>query len=712
MDWIATHRRLALACICAFCTVAILLTLLFPEVPFFSAVAHGEQSFGDLLRREGRKTATRDDMAFLGIDETTLNFVPFNPDDVVNNRAFQLLTEHPSPWSRELWAVTLDRLFDAGARLVLFDMMFGKPGESDEAFRAALDRYRERVVLVANFDLQSQIFIWPTPALIPDAAHDDRAGYAVFFPDSLDGKVRSVRYQISDRQLAGLPPHPSQEIFSSFSARGVQKLGQAASIPNALEPQLLRFSSADVYQPKPLWEIFDPKIWAAPVPKSSGNGSGYGDGAFFKNKIVVIGASSQVAHDVVDTPLTPSMSGPVLHLHAIAAALAGEFLRPTPVWLRYVLIGGSGLAAWLLVAFQRRPVLSLVAICAVTVAYLGLARLLYDFSGLLLLTVPVLAVFVLGGAFSSGFDYILERREKVRTRRTLERYVSKNLVKEILENPHGFYSTAKGARKPVTVLFSDLIGFTTLSERADPEELVRQLNEYLSGMVAVVFENEGTLDKFIGDAIMAVWGNVRSQGPEADARAAARTALGMRRALKKLNEGWRAEGRMGLGMGIGINQGEALVGNIGSYAPHERLDPTVIGDAVNLASRLEALTRTYAVDILVGPTATELIRDHFHLRSVARVQVKGKTVPVEVSTIVAEKGEEVEGDLLKWVAVYEEGFRNFRDRDFTQAKILFERFLESYPNDYLAKMYLDRALEYEQQPPDESWNAAEVFTKK
>jgi adenylate cyclase len=264
----------------------------------------------------------------------------------------------------------------------------------------------------------------------------------------------------------------------------------------------------------------------------------------------------------------------------------------------------------------------------------------------------------------------------------------------------------------VTVLFSDLVGFTTLSEHAEPEELVSQLNEFLSAMVKIVFENNGTLDKFIGDAIMAVWGNVRSEGAAEDAQAAARTALGMRRALKELNDRWHAKGRMPLGMGMGINHGEAIVGNIGSYAPHERLDPTVIGDAVNLGSRLEGLTRTYGVDILVGEAATPLLRDHFHLRTVARVQVKGKAVPVDVATIIAARGEDVPGDLLKWLETYEEGIVKFRNREFTEAKILFSRFSEFFPNDHLARIYLESALQYEQQPPAEGWNAVEVFQKK
>ncbi|MDQ6623351.1 MAG: hypothetical protein M3Y86_07690, partial [Verrucomicrobiota bacterium] len=133
---------------------------------------------------------------------------------------------------------------------------------------------------------------------------------------------------------------------------------------------------------------------------------------------------------------------------------------------------------------------------------------------------------------------------------------------------------------------------------------------------------------------------------------------------------------------------------------------------VNLASRLEALTRTYGVDLLVGEKAVALISDDFHLRSVARVQVKGKTIPVSVSTLLCAKGDDYDQELLKWIESYEEGIVKFRGREFTEAKILFQRFSEFYPNDYLAKMYLDRALEYEKQPPGENWNAAEVFTKK
>jgi adenylate cyclase len=700
MHWLGRHRFLILASICFFWTGVIVLGHFFPGVPFISAPWRGEQSFEDLLRREGRKTPAPSDFVFLGIDQSTLQLPPLTAEEIASNRAFQLITEKPFPWSREVWALLLDRLLAAGARLVIFDMLFNPPNDGDPAFHAALDRYRDKVVVGANFDMQNPNKlqeITPNNTLIPPPQLlDDRVGFVNFWADPIDGKIRAVTYRVTDRQLADLP---SEEIYESLSARALAKIGHANDVPQDFRGHMIRFTSPDAFAPRPLYEVFDPKFWHA----------NYADGTFFKDKIVMVGSSAQVEHDTVVTPMSPYTLGPALHLQAMAAAMNHQFLRATPANAGLGLVGAAGLAAWLLVAFLRRPLLCLGAVVLITASYLGAARLCYDGTGLLLLTVPVLSALVFSGSFSLGFEYALERLEKLRTRRTLERYVSKNLVKEILENPDSYYSTLRGVRVPATILFSDLIGFTTLSEKADPEALVSQLNEYLSRMTSVVFRNGGTLDKFIGDAIMAVWGNVRSFGMAQDTKDCVRAALAMRRELRQLNQKWREEGRMGLGMGIGINQGEVIVGNIGS---HERMDPTVIGDSVNLASRLEGLTRIYGVDILVGASAAELARDEVHIRSVARVQVKGKSKPVDIFTFVGARDDEVDPEFLKWLDTYEEGLEKFRTRDFTDAKILFSRFLEFYPDDLLAKMYLDRALEYEQTPPNEAWAAVEVFEKK
>ncbi len=701
MHWLGRYRLLVLALICLFWTSLILVGHFFPTVPFISAPWRGEQSFEDLLRREGRKTPAPPDFVFLGIDQSTLQLPPLTADEIASNRAFQLMTEKPFPWSREVWALLLDRLFAAGTRVVMFDMIFSPPNDGDPAFHAALDRYHDKVVLGANFDMANPAqAVTPNNTLIPPPQlQDDRVGFVNFWTDPIDEKIRAVTYRITDRQLADLPPDPSEEIYQSLSARALAKMGHANDVPQDFRGHMIRFTSPDAFAPRPLYEVFDPKFWHA----------NYADGAFLKDKIVMVGSSAQVEHDTVVTPMSPTTLGPALHLQAMAAAMNHEFLRSTPAKTGLALVGAAGLVAWSVVAFLRRPLLCFGTLVVITGAYLGAARLFYDRTGLLLLTIPVLSALVLSGLFSLGLEYAVERLEKLRTRRTLERYVSRNLVKEVLENPDSYYSSLRGVRVPATMLFSDLIGFTTLAEKADPEALVSQLNEYLSRMTSVVFSNGGTLDKFIGDAIMAVWGNVRSFGMAQDAKNCARAALAMRRELRQLNQKWREEGRMGLGMGIGINQGDVIVGNIGS---HERMDPTVIGDSVNLASRLEGLTRTYGADILVGASVAELARDEVYLRSVARVQVKGKSKPVDIFTFIGARNEEVDPELLKWLETYEEGLEKFRAREFTEAKILFSRFLEFYPDDLLAKMYLNRALEYEQAPPDEAWDAVEVFEKK
>jgi adenylate cyclase len=711
MHWSGRARLFVLTLICLFWTGLIFVGHFFPSAPFISAPWRGEQSFEDLLRREGRETVPPRDFVFLGIDQSTLQLPPFTAEELAGNRALELMTERPFPWSREVWALLLDKLFASGARLVMFDLLFNPPNDGDPAFHAALDRYRDKVVVSANFDFQDSAQqdneaklttqgVTPNDVLIPPPQlQDDRVGYVNFWPDVIDGKTRAVTYRVTNRLLAGLPAEPGDIVYESLSARALQKAGHASDVPPDFHGHMIRFTAPDAFEPRPLYEVFDPKLWHA----------NYGDGAFFKDKIVMVGPSAQVLHDVVDTPMSPNTLGSTMHFQAMAAALGHEFLRPTPSTIGLILVCVAGAVAWSLVAFVRRPLLCLGGLAGITGGYLVMSRLVYDNAGLLLLTVPVLSALVLSGSFSLGFEYFLERLEKLRTRRTLERYVSKNLVKEILENSESYYSSLRGVRVPVTILFSDLIGFTTLAEKADPEALVVQLNEYLSRMTSVIFSNGGTLDKFIGDAIMAVWGNVRSLGPAQDAKSCARAALGMRRELSELNKNWREQGRMGLGMGIGVNHGEVIVGNIGSQ---ERMDPTVIGDAVNLASRLEALTRTYGVDMLVGASAAELVRDEIYLRSVARVQVKGKTKPVDVFTFVCARAEETDPELLKWLETYEEALEEFRTRDFTDAKILFSRFLEFYPDDLLAKMYLQRALEYEQAPPDEAWEAVEVFQKK
>ena len=155
MHWLGRHRLLVIALICVACTGGVLLGHFFSRLPFLSGIWTGEQTFEDFMQREGRKTATRSDFVFLGIDQSTLELPPFLPEEIADNRALQLMTARPFPWSREVWAIMLDQLFAAGARLVIFDIVFSPTNDGDAAFKAALDRHRDRVVLGANFDFSA-----------------------------------------------------------------------------------------------------------------------------------------------------------------------------------------------------------------------------------------------------------------------------------------------------------------------------------------------------------------------------------------------------------------------------------------------------------------------------------------------------------------------------------------------------------------------------
>src|SRR5437763_7982433 len=217
-----------------------------------------------------------------------------------------------------------------------------------------------------------------TDALVPPPQLlDDRVGYVNFWPDTIDGKTRAAIYQVTDRQLAGLPPHPSEEVYESLAARTLGKIGRGNDVPRDFRGHMIRFTEPDAFEARPLYEVFDPKLWHA----------NYADGAFFEDKIVMVGPAAQVMHDVVDTPMSPAPLGPVVHLQAMAAALGHEFLRPTTLYVELALVGAAGLVAWSLVAFLRKPLFSIGAFVLITATYLGIARLLYDKTGFLLLTV-------------------------------------------------------------------------------------------------------------------------------------------------------------------------------------------------------------------------------------------------------------------------------------------------------------------------------------
>ncbi|MDQ3119412.1 MAG: adenylate/guanylate cyclase domain-containing protein [Verrucomicrobiota bacterium] len=228
-------------------------------------------------------------------------------------------------------------------------------------------------------------------------------------------------------------------------------------------------------------------------------------------------------------------------------------------------------------------------------------------------------------------DFAWERIERKRVRLTLERYVSSNVVRELLDRPGEFQQSLGGVVKPTAILFSDIRGYTAISAQTDPHALVSQLNEYLTAMVECVFLYGGTLDKFIGDALMAVWGNVHTDGVRNDTANAVRAALAMREELARLNKSWCARGLQELRIGIAVNQGDVIVGNIGSA---RRKDFTVIGDAVNISWKLQELTKQFNANVIVSKNVSALLVEDFELQSLGEAIVAGHSEPFEVFSVI------------------------------------------------------------------------------
>jgi adenylate cyclase len=698
MNFLNRHRRVFLAAVCALCTALVMAAWWLG----FEPLVRLEFAARDFLTRHGKKSAANPDLVFLAIDQASVSLDGAFPEEIEASPALRTMKENGWPWPREVYAMVIDRLVAAGARVIVFDMLFPTERQGDEEFRAALDRHRDKVVIGANFVDASvgKSLTWPSPSIIPPAdLLDPRVGFVNFWPDE-DGTVRRANYRVTMDEVNGALPAPDSEVFESLAARVLRKVGREDLIPR--EARCFRFS--EKFRPHPLWEIFAPKTWNAPP---------YDGGEFFRGKVVLIGPEGNWAKDYLPTAFG-QVAGPELHLHALNAALNRDFMHEPSRTAIFVSIVLAGLVAWALSAFIAQPVLRLSIFIFASGAYVFIEWLLLGMRNGAVLAAPAQPLLAANGA---GLVWLicqgmLDRMEKARTRRTLERYVAKDLVKEILDNPASFLNTLGGMRKPVALLFSDLRNFTTITEQADSGQLVAQLNEYFTEMVKGIFETRGTPDKFIGDAIMAVWGAVYSEGPARDVEHAVTAALQMQAALEELNRDWEKRGIRTFQMGIGINFGEAIVGNIGAAGETEKMDLTVIGDPVNLASRLEGLTKQYGLDLLLGESAADLVNEVFHLQLVDLVRVKGKNNPIRVYTVLGTQTEPLAHDVNEYLTCYAEGIKRYQMAKFQSAMKSFGNCLAIRPGDKLAELYVARCNDLEKNPPGPEWDGVCVMKDK
>jgi adenylate cyclase len=354
------------------------------------------------------------------------------------------------------------------------------------------------------------------------------------------------------------------------------------------------------------------------------------DPAVFKDAIVFVGVSAAALHDTFMTPLGNTGKTPGTQIHATVTdqLMAGRTIRPVAALPHAVVVfAGAWIVSVLILLLPMRYDAIGAGLPAVGVTWLGFW--LFGRGWWLSLIEPYIAI---GFATTGGlaWQYFVEGREKRQVKRLFSRYLSKDVYEEVLKNPA--LAELGGSRRTMSVLFSDMRGFTALSERGQPEALVTQLNEYFTRMVEIVFEHRGTLDKFVGDMVMALFGAPLDDESHADH--AVQTALAMAKGLEVLNVKWAAEGRPTLGIGIGVNTGEMIAGTIGAETVRSY---TVIGDAVNLGARLESLNKDYGTQIIVSEFTVNSLKDktRYHLRPLGQVTVKGKSVPVEIFEVLA-----------------------------------------------------------------------------
>jgi adenylate cyclase len=345
------------------------------------------------------------------------------------------------------------------------------------------------------------------------------------------------------------------------------------------------------------------------------------DPAEFKDKIVFVGQTLSGLVDVFQTPFGSNISGIQLHATIADSILSNRFVHPAGARSRIVATVAAAMVVGLLGGLLPfAPAAAAAAVAAAGWTWFSIAS--FRSGSWVSLAQPLL---VMGIALFAGtaYQYFVEDREKRKVKRLFGRYVSKDVYDRLLEHPE--LAELGGGRREMTVLFSDIRGFTSVTEKGNPEELVSQLNEYFTRMVDVVFRHKGTVDKFVGDMVMALFGAPVDDVDHAEHAVAA--AVDMVRELDALNEKWGGEGRERLDIGIGVNSGEMIAGNIGSSSI---MSYTVIGDNVNLGSRLESLNKEYRTRIIISDATRTRLTGKYDIRPLGEVVVKGKTRPVSI----------------------------------------------------------------------------------
>ncbi|AGL02253.1 CHASE2 domain-containing protein [Desulfoscipio gibsoniae] len=540
----------------------------------------------------------------------------------------------PLPWPRSTHARLLEALSEA--RVVGFDLVFDVPTDptEDEALGIAIAEHG-RVILASQFAFErepngevAQVFQPPCPEIMAGVAG---LGF-VNMPTDPDQVVRRVTtVDVNTFEV----PFPSLNLAVTMAALGMDHTQLEVS------PRRLVFGEREI----PLDEMNRamPCFWGSQGAFKTYSCADVLNGVLspdtFKDRIVLIGPTASAEKDNYPTPYTGSnmvLSGALptpgveIHASAVQSFLDGRWYREVSSVLNLAFLLLAGMLTVLVVS-GRGPWVGLGGTLSVLLAVSGTSFGLWWYARLWLnVAAPVVLVFMTYAALTAA-DFIQAEMGRRRTRAMFSRYVSPDVVEELMESPAEVM--LGGRRQSLTVMFCDIRGFTSYSENKPPEEVVSRLNEYLTAMTRVIFNHGGTLDKYLGDGLMAIFG-APVYYPDHVQRAIM-AAVDIQKEINILNRKWVEQGQQPLNIGVGINSGSVLVGNVGSP---ERMDYTVIGEDVNLASRVEGLTKTFETLIVISERSKHMLDEADgnsvpELSYLGHAQVKGFTEPVGVYTI-------------------------------------------------------------------------------
>lgn len=678
------------------------------------------------LREEGRWPWPRTKMAFLtdklveynaaviGIDIFFPEKDPYVPFDFVRDTIHNTDTQKMSPEELADW---LGKISDSDSRFaeallnsdrsVLSYYVYQDRTQADRTVEELNQTHLNQLEfsqysVVQRFDRENPLKINPIygvgmsiPKLMDGA---NSAGFVTFTPE-IDGVVRKIPAVMSAGEIL-FPPFSLQVLQQathlplsiSIAPFGIDRVKlDEIEIPTTGLGELL----VNYYGPKHTFpHISASDVMHGRVPKEQ-----------IEGKIVLIGATAASAFDLRTTPFDALYPGVEVHANLIESVINQDFLS-RPQWIPLVdicVILVSGILLGLIGLFFR-AVASFLLLGAGVVGYLMTDYYLFVEKGWWLNTVYPVFTQLLVYTGITLHRFVFEEREKRFIKGAFSQYLAPAVVEQVVKNPK--LLKLGGQRMVLTAFFSDVAGFSTISEQLTPEQLTSLLNEYLTEMTDIIMKYEGTVDKFEGDAIIAFFGAPISF--EDHARRACLASLDMQTRLEEMRAVWKEEGRHELNMRIGLNTGPMVVGNMGSKT---RMDYTMMGDSVNLAARLEGVNKQYGTQTMISQFTYEFVKDDVEVRELDRIRVVGKAEPVTIYELVGKTGELSER-FREILPRFNEGLEFYKSAQWEHGLACFETILESHPEDGPSKTYLERCRNYLASPPPPGWDGVFLMTSK